>query len=184
MKVESFYCEYKNELFDKVTACEAGLKHALQLLNENYSNGFVYKCNYDAFVNIKPGCWRKVIRFVLRKDEEDIITIRFKYGIFEEKSIQSTSFDFIEVHPVSVEHQLSVNADKSIRNPYLETGKIAVQQLIDKNKNIIPYCDLEVMVKVVPGCFRKIWNYICGNSYKNKFCFKYYEFNIAQKMKT
>lgn len=183
MKVESFYCEHTNTLFKNKGAEKSALEYAISILKQNYNQGYVYKCNYDALVEIKTGCWRKVLRFITGKKKEEKIVIKFKYGIFNNfTNFEKDSFDFIEVHPVLTEHKLSAFADKSVQNPYLETGKIAVQNFVTANApKITPYCDLEVMVKVKPGCILKIWHYLTGNSYKNTFCFEYYEFNIAQK---
>lgn len=182
MKVESFYCEHTSSLIGGKTARTTAFEHAITTLNENFKAGLFYKCNYDAFVQIKPGCWRKIIRFVLRKEKEEVITIKFKYGIFAETTSQEQNqFEFIEVHPVSAEHELGVMTDSKLQNPYLETGKIAVQDFLNKNPKIKPYCDLEIMVKIKPGCFKKVFNIIMGNSHKNNFSFEYFEFNIAQK---
>ncbi len=53
MIVESFYCEHTSKLFKGKKPGQAALEHALELLNTNYKNGLMYKCNYDAFVNKK-----------------------------------------------------------------------------------------------------------------------------------
>ena len=182
MKVESFYCEHTSSLIGGKSAKTTALEHAIKTLNDNFKEGFFYKCNYDAFVEIKSGCWRKILRFVMRKEKEEVITIKFKYGIFEKTTTaEQGQFEFIEVHPVSAEHELGALTNKNLQNPYLETGKIAIQDFLDKNPKIKPYCDLEIMVKVKPGCFKKVFNIIAGNSHKNNFSFQYFEFNIAQK---
>jgi len=182
MKVESFYCEHASSLIGGKSARKTAIEHAIKTLNENFKIGYVYKCNYDAFIEVKTGCLRKAIRFIMGKKKENIITIKFKYGIFEKSStIETAPFEFIEVNPVVAEHVIGTFADKSIQNPYLETGKKAVQEFLDKTQLIKPYCDMEIMVKIKPGCIKKVVNIIMGNSHKNKFSFEYFEFNIAQK---
>jgi hypothetical protein len=182
MKVESFYCEHTSSLFGGKSPRQVALEYAIKILNENCKEGYLYRCNYDAFILIKPGCWRKILRFVMGRKKEQVLIIKFKYGIFEKITIdEQGQFEFIEVKPVTTDHILGAITDKKLHNPYLESGKIAVQQFIDKDPNVKPYCDLEVMVKVKPGCFKKVMNFIFGNSHKNKFTFQYFEFNIAQK---
>lgn len=182
MKVESFYCEHTGKLIGGQSASATALQYAIKTLHDNFKEGFMYKCNYDAFVEIKPGCWRRILRFIMRKKKEESIIIKYKYAIFDKVSMpEHGQFEFIEIKPVSAEHELGALANKNLLNPYLETGKIAIQDYLEKNPKIKPYCDLEVMVKVNPGCFKKVWNKISGNSHKNKFSFRYFEFNIAQK---
>ena len=183
MKVESFYCEHTGSAFGGKSARNVALEYAIALLKDNLNKGLIYKCNYDALVDIKPGCWRKILRFITGKKKEEVITIKFKYGIFDSFTTpDQEKFELIEVQSVSAEHVLSTLSNKNLQNPYLETGKIAVQKFIDDNyPKIIPYCDLEVMVKVKPGCFKKIKNKVMGQSYKNKFSYQYFEFNIARK---
>jgi len=182
LKVEGFLVEQKVGMLSssKNDRRKTALEFAIERLKENYNNGYNYKCNYDAIVEIKPGCMRKVIRFILRKEKEEAIFIKYKYAIFQKSSLENTPCKFIEILPVSAEQELGVFDKKDQHDPYLETGRLAVEDFINSNPKVQPYCDLEVMVKFKPGCFKRVINSISGNGHKNKFSFDFYEFNIAQ----
>lgn len=186
LKVEGFLVEAKAGMFGsgKSARRKTALEFAIARLNDNYSSGFNYKCNYDAVVEVKPGCMRKVIRFILRKEKEESIFIKYKYAIFEKTNTDNIACKFIEILPVSAEQELGVFDKKDQFDPYLETGRAAVEDFINSNPKVKPYCDLEVMVKFKPGCFKRVLNSIIGNGHKNKFSFDFYEFNIAQDFRT
>jgi hypothetical protein len=182
LKVEGFLVEQKVGMLSssKNDKRNTALEFAISRVKENYSNGYIYKCNYDAIVEVKPGCMRKVIRFILRKEKEESIFITYKYAIFEKTPIDNIGCKFIEILPVSAEQELGVFDKKNQHDPYLETGRAAVEEFINSNPKVIPYCDLEVMVKFKPGCFKRVLNNLTGNGHKNKFSFDFYSFNIAQ----
>jgi hypothetical protein len=127
---------------------------------------------------------RKIIRFIRKKDKEEPIEIKYKYAVFTKNEHKISGFKFTEIPSVWTSVTLGVFDKKHIQDPYLEQGKIAVADFINKNPQVKPYCDLEVMVKFKPGFFRRIWNFITGKSYKNKFSFDYFSFNIAQDFRT
>ncbi len=185
MKVESFIVEQSDSFFgsSKQSREKTALNFAISKIEENYKEGFNYRCNYDAEVDIKPGCMRKVIRFVMRKEKEEVIRIKFKYAIFEKNENPMTPCKFIEIKPVSSEFELGVTTNKKNVDPYVESGRLAIEEFLQNNPKIKPYCDLEAQVKFKPGCFKRIFNKIGGNGYKNKFSYDYFSFNIAQDFK-
>jgi len=185
LKVESFLVVQKSGILSsgKDSRRETALNFAISTIDEHYKNGYNYKCNYDAIVEVKPGCVRKVIRFILRKEKEEVIYIKYKYAIFEKSTLELIPCKFIEVMPVSAEHELDTLDNRNAVDPYIETGRKVLQKFIDNNPKVKPYCDLEVMVKFKPGCFKRMINKISGNSFKNNFSFDFFEFNIAQDLR-
>ena len=182
LKVEGFLVEQKVCVLSssKNSRRTTALEFAIERIKENYNNGYNYKCNYDAVVEVKPGCMRKVFRFILRKEKEESIFIKYKYAIFEKSPSEKSTCKFIEIMPVSAETELGVFDNKSQIDPYLKMGLEAVEDFLNNNPQIKPYCDLEVMVKFKPGCIKRVWNSLSGNKHKNKFSFDFHEFNIAQ----
>ena len=184
--IEGFLVEQKVGMLSSSSYArrKTGLDFAIAKLNNHYENGLNYVCNYDAVVQLKPGCMRKIIRFVRKKDKEESVEIKYKYAVFTKNDNKVSGFKFIEIPSVWTSVTLGVFDKKHVLDPYLEQGRIAVEDFINKNPQVKPYCDLEVMVKFKPGFFRRIWNFITGNSYKNKFSFDYFSFNIAQDFRT
>jgi len=183
MKVQTFYCEHKKTLFGK-SAEETALDYTLKTIQEHYNNGLLYKCNMDSYVEIKPGCFRRIVRFFRKKSKEKPIIIKFTYAIFEEfADSKEKNVEFISLDPILGDYSRGVFDKGDKVKAYMKAGHSSIESFLESNKNIIPYCNARVMVRVKPGCFLQIIYKIIGKGYKNVFCFKYFDHNIAIKRK-
>ena len=111
MKIESFYCEHTRSLFGKSPRTSA-LEYATNLITENYKDGYTYKCNVDAIVEVAPGCWRKIIRFILRKRKEDVIIYNISFTLQERKEEERRR---VEEHKRKVEEEKRRQAEQRKR---------------------------------------------------------------------